>query len=117
MLTSTEHSGNHHQLRGSEFSTRHLRTSEATDYATADRFTAFAQEAGVKPAILAVAWAMSHPGVTAPIIGARDLTQLGDSLAALETDLSGDLREQISALSPAPAPATDRAEILKPTWT
>ncbi len=89
----------------------------ATDFATADRFTAFAQEIGVKPATLAVAWAMSQPAVTAPIIGARNLAQLGDSLAALNVDMNGELREKISALSPSPAPATDRTETLKPNWT
>lgn len=88
-----------------------------TDYATADRFTAFAQEIGVTPATLAVAWAMSHPAVTAPIIGARNLAQLEDSLTALNLEMTGELREKISALSPAPPPATDRTETLKPNWT
>lgn len=88
-----------------------------SDFTTADRFTAFAQELGVKPAALAVAWAMSNPNVTAPIIGARNLSQLADSLAALEVEMTGELREQISELSPTPAPATDRTEILKPNWT
>ena len=60
---------------------------------------------------------MSHPTVTAPIIGARNLSQLEDSLAALQFEMTGDLREKISALSPTPAPATDRTETLKPNWT
>ena len=88
-----------------------------SDFSTADRFTAFARETGVKPATLAVAWAMSHPAVTAPIIGARNLAQLEDSLAATDVELTGELREKISALAPAPAPATDRTETLKPNWT
>jgi aryl-alcohol dehydrogenase-like predicted oxidoreductase len=87
-----------------------------SDYETADRFTAFAASAGVKPATLAVAWAMAHPAMTAPIIGARNLAQLRDSLAALEVDMTGDLRARISALSPTPPPATDRTETLKPNW-
>jgi aryl-alcohol dehydrogenase-like predicted oxidoreductase len=88
-----------------------------SDYATADRFTAFATEIGVKPATLAVAWAMSHPAVTAPIIGARNLSQLDDSLAALKFEMNRELRENISALSPTPPPATDRTETLAPNWT
>jgi aryl-alcohol dehydrogenase-like predicted oxidoreductase len=88
-----------------------------TDFATADRFTAFAREISVKPATLAVAWAMSHPTVTAPIIGARTLSQLGDSLAALQVEMTGELRETISALSPTPPPATDRTETLTANWT
>ncbi len=88
-----------------------------SDLATADRFTTFAEVMGVKPATLAVAWTMSHPAVTAPIIGARNLAQLDDSLAALDLDMTTEMREEISALSPAPAPATDRTETLKPNWT
>jgi aryl-alcohol dehydrogenase-like predicted oxidoreductase len=88
-----------------------------SDFATAHRFTEFAQEAGITPASLAVAWAMAHPAVTAPIVGARNLAQLEDSLAAVDVEMTGELRDRISALSPTPAPATDRTEILRPNWT
>lgn len=93
------------------------RYGQDSDFATADRFTEFAGKIGVKPATLAVAWTMSHPVVTAPIIGARNPAQLEDSLAALDVEMDSALREEISALSPTPAPATDRAETLKPHWT
>ncbi|MGH7587319.1 MAG: aldo/keto reductase, partial [Gemmatimonadota bacterium] len=53
-------------------------------YDTAERFAAFARERGWEPAALAVAWVGSHPAVTAPLIGARNLEQLEGSLAALE---------------------------------
>jgi aryl-alcohol dehydrogenase-like predicted oxidoreductase len=93
------------------------RYAQDSDFATADRFTALAQEIGVKPATLAVAWVLAHPAVTAPIIGARNLTQLEDSLAALDVEMTPQLRDRISALSPTPPPATDRTETLKSTWT
>jgi aryl-alcohol dehydrogenase-like predicted oxidoreductase len=93
------------------------RYGQESDYATADRFAAFAQDIGVKPASLAVAWVMAHPAVTAPIIGARNLTQLEDSLAAVDVDMTGELREQINGLSPTPPPPTDRTETLKGNWT
>lgn len=92
------------------------RYGRESDFTTADHFTGYADKAGVSPATLAVAWAMAHPAVTAPIIGARDLTQLEDSLAALDLDLSPEARDEISALGPTPPPATDRAEALKPRW-
>ena len=91
------------------------RYSLDSDYATADRFTAFAAESGIAPATLAVAWVMSDPVVTAPIIGARNLTQLADSLAALNVAMTPQLRAEISALSATPPPATDRTEVLKAT--
>jgi aryl-alcohol dehydrogenase-like predicted oxidoreductase len=55
--------------------------------------------------------------VTVGSTGARNLAQLEDSLAALDVDMTDELRERISALSPTPAPATDRTETLKPHWT
>ena len=81
-------------------------------YDTAERFAAFARERGWQPAALAVAWVGSHPGVTAPLIGARNLEQLEGSLAALEIDMTPELRAEISALSPEPPPATDRNDEL-----
>jgi aryl-alcohol dehydrogenase-like predicted oxidoreductase len=79
-------------------------------YDVAERFTDFAQSHGFTPASLAVAWVAGHPAVTAPIIGARNLTQLEDSLKALEIKLTLELRAEISALSPEPPLATDREE-------
>ena len=79
-------------------------------YETADRFVAHAKERGVSPATLGVAWVMDHPAVTAPIIGARNLEQLDASLAAAELGMTPEWRAEITALSPAPPPATDRLE-------
>jgi len=77
-------------------------------YEVAGRFAAFAAERGFEPAALAVAWVASHPAVTAPIIGARNLTQLEGSLKALQIAMTPELRAEVSALSPEPPPATDR---------
>jgi aryl-alcohol dehydrogenase-like predicted oxidoreductase len=79
-------------------------------YEVAERFAEFAEERGFNPVALAVAWVRSHPAVTAPIIGARDVEQLEDSLQAAEIEMTPALRAEISALSPAPPPATDRNE-------
>jgi aryl-alcohol dehydrogenase-like predicted oxidoreductase len=76
----------------------------------ADRFAAFARDRGHDPAALAVAWAASHPAVTAPIVGARNTAQLAPLLAAVEIPMTPALRAEIAALSPEPAPATDRNE-------
>jgi aryl-alcohol dehydrogenase-like predicted oxidoreductase len=77
---------------------------------TAERFTALAAKHNCHPASLGVAWVASHPAVTAPIIGARNLEQLEGSLKSLEVDMTPELRNAISALSPEPPPATDRTE-------
>jgi len=79
-------------------------------YETADRFVKLARGRGHHPAALGIAWVASHPAVTAPIIGARDLDQLEVCLGATKIEMTGELRESISALSPTPPPATDRNE-------
>jgi aryl-alcohol dehydrogenase-like predicted oxidoreductase len=79
-------------------------------YQTAERFAALAAEIDVAPATLAVAWVAAHPAVTAPIIGARNVEQLEDSLAAVNVEMTAELYERIASLSPTPAPATDRNE-------
>lgn len=76
----------------------------------AEEFTAFAHERGYHPVSLAVAWVGSHPAVTAPIIGARNVAQLEDSLGALDIAMTPELRAELNALSPEPPPATDRNE-------
>lgn len=85
------------------------------DYTLTTReFVDLARERGVKPATLAVAWVGAHPGVTAPIIGARNLEQLEDSLAAVDVEMDAALYSRISSLSPEPPPATDRNEERSP---
>lgn len=81
----------------------------------ASRFAALAAELGHHPAALAVAWVMSHPAVTAPILGARDVAQLEASLGATSIAMTPELRARIGALSPEPPPATDRNEEGKST--
>ena len=79
-------------------------------YEVAERFTAHARERGVKPTALAVSWVMSHPAVTAPIIGARNVEQLKDSLDAVQLKMTPEWRAEISSLSVPPPMATDRLE-------
>lgn len=87
-----------------------VRYGSETIYEIAGRFTEFARQRGYEPAALAVAWVGSHPAVTAPILGARSLTQLEGSLKSLEIKMTPELYAEISALSPEPPPATDRSE-------
>jgi aryl-alcohol dehydrogenase-like predicted oxidoreductase len=75
------------------------RYSDAANFDIADRFTQFANEQKVAPSTLAVAWAMSHPAVTAPIIGPDNLAQLEAYLAAAAMAMDASLRQQITSLS------------------
>ncbi|MGP1394917.1 MAG: aldo/keto reductase [Inquilinaceae bacterium] len=77
---------------------------------TAAAFTERAKRLGVHPVSLAVAWVAAHPGVTCPIVGARNVDQLKAALGAVDIDMTPALRAEIAALSRTPAPATDRTE-------
>jgi aryl-alcohol dehydrogenase-like predicted oxidoreductase len=79
-------------------------------YDAAVRFAQFAADNGYHPVSLAVAWAAYHPAVTAPIMGARNVAQLRDSLQAADIEMTPDLYSEICRLTPTPAPATDRSE-------
>lgn len=86
------------------------RYGEAAMHDTAKALQSFAKERGINPATLAILWAAAHPGVTAPIISARNVDQLHASLAALEVTLSDDDHAALSDMSATPPPATDRLE-------
>jgi len=87
-----------------------VRYAEPAFFEIADKLSALAAELGHHPATLAVAWVASHPAVTSVLIGGRNPDQLAPSLAALALELDVETRARISALSPAPPPATDRNE-------
>jgi aryl-alcohol dehydrogenase-like predicted oxidoreductase len=63
-----------------------------------------AEQAGLKLTHMAVAFAISHPGVTSAIIGPRTMEHLDDLLAGADVALSNDVLEQLDAIVP---PGTD----------
>jgi aryl-alcohol dehydrogenase-like predicted oxidoreductase len=56
-----------------------------------------AQARGVPPAQVALAWLLSRPAITAPIIGATKLPHLEDALAALDLELHEEEIQQLEA--------------------
>ena len=86
------------------------RYSSPRYYEIAQNFAQYAQTLGMKPSTLALKWVMANPDITAPIIGARNLAQLEDSLDALPLQLSPEVLAHVTALSDTPANATDRLE-------
>jgi aryl-alcohol dehydrogenase-like predicted oxidoreductase len=69
-----------------------------------EELIALADEAGITLTHLAMAFAITHPAVTAAIIGPRTMEQLDDVLAGAKTELSDDLLDRIDAIVP---PGTD----------
>ncbi len=90
------------------------RYGEEWMFEAAEKFIAFCKARSLNPVATAVAWVGAHPAVTAPIIGARNVEQLRDSLAAVNVDMTPALRAEIGTLSRTPPPATDRLEEVKP---
>ena len=90
------------------------RYGDAWMHESASRFAEFARAEGFTPASLAVAWVASHPAVTAPILGARNVAQIEDALQAAEIRMTPELYDRIASITPTPPPATDRTEMVKP---
>ena len=66
---------------------RHL-YAHRDDFDIVARLAEVAKERGMPDAQVALAWMLSKPGITAPIIGATKLHHLEDAVAALSISLS-----------------------------
>lgn len=62
---------------------------------------------GLDPAEVALAWLLTRPGVTAPILGPRTQEQLASALRAVELRLPEDLLTDLDAIFPAPGPSPE----------
>ena len=62
----------------------------ASDRTTVERLGEVAEQAGVPRAQVALAWLLTKPVVTAPIIGATKVSHLEDAVAALSVQLDDD---------------------------
>jgi 1-deoxyxylulose-5-phosphate synthase len=69
--------------------------TESDDKKVVDRVEEIAKKRSVSQATVALAWLLSRPAVTAPIVGATKPHHLEDAVAALSLDLTG---EEIKAL-------------------
>src|SRR3954468_5420138 len=80
--------GDRHTTRAGSDEFADFLYAQPTDFDVVDRVVEVAEERGVKPAQVALAWLLAKSGVTAPIIGATKLPHLEDALGALEVTLS-----------------------------
>lgn len=65
-------------------------------------FEGLAAERRVAPGALALAWLLSRPGVTAPVVGPRTEDQLASAVAALDVTVDADLTARLDELFPGP---------------
>ncbi|RST12692.1 aldo/keto reductase [Streptomyces sp. WAC05374] len=62
---------------------------------------------GLKPGEVALAWLLSRPGVTGPIVGPRTAEQLDSALRAVELELSDEVLTELDAIFPGPGPSPE----------
>jgi aryl-alcohol dehydrogenase-like predicted oxidoreductase len=67
-----------------------------------ERWEALCAEIGSRPSDVALAWLLSNPIVTAPIIGPRTVDQLNGSMRALNVDLSSEVLGKLDEIFPGP---------------
>jgi aryl-alcohol dehydrogenase-like predicted oxidoreductase len=101
MLTGRVRKGQQTDLRRvNRFS--HISDERRVD--TVEQLIPVAGEAGLKLTHLAMAFAITHPGVTSAIIGPRTMEQLDDLLAGAEVLLADDVLDKVDEIVP---PGTD----------
>ena len=67
---------------------------------TVEAYEKLAAELGAEPSNVALAWLLSRPGVTAPIIGPRTMSQLDGAIEALDVTLDGATLARLDELFP-----------------
>lgn len=80
------------------------RNADERTWRVVDAVRAVAEEVGVSPSQVSLAWLAARPAVTSVILGARTVEQLHDNLAAADLELS---TEQQDRLTEASAPRVD----------
>ena len=101
LLTGRVRKGQASDLRRTKMF-QHMRDERRLD--AVEQIIPVAEQAGLKLTHMAVAFAISHPGVTSAIIGPRTMEHLDDLLAGADVALSDDVLEQLDAIVP---PGTD----------
>ncbi len=67
-----------------------------------ERWEQLCADLGAAPADVAVAWLLTNPAVTAPIVGPRTLAQLDGAMGALDVVLTDELLAELDRIFPGP---------------
>ena len=74
-----------------------------------EAYEAFCADLGEEPAVVALAWLLHQPAVTAPIVGPRTLSQLTGALRAPEVALDEKALGRLDEIFPGPGGAAPEA--------
>ncbi|MCF3961528.1 aldo/keto reductase [Streptomyces fuscigenes] len=97
LLTGRVRRGGPNALRRADLF-RHLRDERRLD--AVERLLPLAEEAGLPLTHLAVAFTLTHPGVTSAIVGPRTMAHLDDLLAGADVALGDDVLDRIDEIVP-----------------
>ncbi|MGJ0389588.1 aldo/keto reductase [Microbacterium sp. CGR1] len=67
-----------------------------------ERYEEFCAELGIRPGVVAIAWLLHQPSVTAPVIGPRTIDQLDSAVEALDVTLDADTLAELDRIWPGP---------------
>jgi aryl-alcohol dehydrogenase-like predicted oxidoreductase len=62
---------------------------------------------GMEPGDVGLAWLLTRPGVTGPIVGPRTQEQLDSALRAVELDLTAEFLQSLEEIFPGPGPSPE----------
>lgn len=90
------------QDEGGRRSTEHMQQMVEKNRDRVEQWESFCREIGERPGDTALAWLLSNPVVTAPIIGPRTVDQFTESLRAVEIELTTEALQRLDEIWPGP---------------
>jgi NDP-hexose 2,3-enoyl reductase len=94
-------------LRRERAGTRYPEEHLAQHRPDLEKYEALCEELGEEPAHVALAWLLSRPGLTAPVIGPRDTDQLDGAVHALGLSLDAATLARLDEIFPGRLPAPE----------
>lgn len=80
---------------------------DTTVRARIEAYESLVDRHGLEPGEVALAWLLTRPGVTGPIVGPRTADQLTSALRAVELELPGELLTSLDEIFPGPGPSPE----------
>ncbi|MFI1709212.1 aldo/keto reductase [Streptomyces griseoruber] len=81
--------------------------ADPTERARIQAYEDLLEKHGLEPGEAALAWLLTRPGVTGPIVGPRTAEQLDSAIRAVGLELSEDLLEGLDEIFPGPGPSPE----------
>lgn len=94
-------------LREERAGTRYPAEQLEEHRASLEKYESLCSEIGEEPATVAIAWLLTRPGLTGPVIGPREVQHLDDAIRALDVTLEDDVLKRLDEIFPGRQPAPE----------